>query len=86
MFRAHGDPSRLRLLARLAAGEIRMTELVELEDSKITTISSRPPPDLLHEARLVRRRRKAKRIYYSLSDGHVLHLVESAMEHAAKKQ
>jgi ArsR family transcriptional regulator, lead/cadmium/zinc/bismuth-responsive transcriptional repressor len=84
MFRALGDPSRLRLLARLAAGEICVTELAELEDEKMTTISGRL--QILHEARLVRRRREAKHIYYSLSDSHVLHLVESAMEHAAEKQ
>jgi ArsR family transcriptional regulator, lead/cadmium/zinc/bismuth-responsive transcriptional repressor len=84
MFRALGDPSRLRLLARLAAGEICVTELVELEDEKMTTISGRL--QMLHEVRLVKRRRAAKHIYYSLSDSHVLRLVESAMKHAAERQ
>lgn len=84
MFRALGDPSRLRLLARLAAGEICVTELAELEDEKMTTISGRL--QMLHEVRLVKRRREAKHIYYSLSDSHVLRLVKSAMEHAAEKQ
>jgi DNA-binding transcriptional ArsR family regulator len=61
-----------------------VTELAELEDNKMTTISGRL--QMLHGASLVRRRRKAKHIYYSLSDSHVLHLVESTMEHAAEKQ
>jgi hypothetical protein len=32
------------------------------------------------------KRREAKHIYYSLSDTHLLRLVESAMEHAPAKQ
>jgi DNA-binding transcriptional ArsR family regulator len=84
MFRALGDPARLRLLARLAGGEICVTELADLEDEKLTTISARL--QTLHEARLVKRRRQAKHVYYALLDTHVLHLVQSAMEHAAEKQ
>lgn len=83
MFRALGDPSRLRLLARLAGSEICVTELADLENEKLTTISARL--QTLHEARLVKRRREAKHVYYALLDTHVLHLVQSAMEHAAEK-
>jgi DNA-binding transcriptional ArsR family regulator len=84
MFRALGDPSRLRLLTRLAAGEVCVTELAELEDEKMTTVSARL--QVLHEVRLVKRRREAKHVYYALSDTHVLRLVQSAMEHAAEEQ
>jgi ArsR family transcriptional regulator, lead/cadmium/zinc/bismuth-responsive transcriptional repressor len=34
----------------------------------------------------VRRRREAKHIFYTLSDQHVLHLMQSAIEHAAEGQ
>jgi ArsR family transcriptional regulator, lead/cadmium/zinc/bismuth-responsive transcriptional repressor len=84
MFRALGDPARLRLLSRLAGGEVCVTELAELEDEKLSTVSARLKT--LHDVRLVKRRREAKHIYYSLSDAHVLRLVESAMEHAAERQ
>ena len=83
MFRALGDPARLRLLARLAGGEICVTELAELEDEKLTTVSARL--HTLHEVRLVKRRRAAKHVYYALSDTHVLQLVQSAIDHAAEK-
>ncbi|MGH9548930.1 MAG: ArsR/SmtB family transcription factor, partial [Terriglobales bacterium] len=83
MFRALGDPSRLRLLARLASGEACVTELADLEDEKLTTVSARL--QTLHEVRLVKRRREAKHVYYALSDTHVLRLVQSAIEHAAEK-
>jgi DNA-binding transcriptional ArsR family regulator len=60
MFRALGDPARLRLLARLAGREVCVTELADLEDEKLTTVSARLRT--LYEARLVKRRREAKHI------------------------
>jgi len=83
MFRALGDPARLRLLARLADGEACVTELADLEGENLTTVSARL--QTLHEVRLVKRRREAKHVYYALSDTHVLRLVRSAIEHAAER-
>jgi DNA-binding transcriptional ArsR family regulator len=83
MFRALGDPARLRLLAHLAGGEVCVSELAELEDENLTTVSARLKT--LHAVRLVKRRREAKHIYYALSDDHVLQLVESTIEHAAER-
>ena len=83
MFRALGDPARLRLLARLGSGEACVTELADLEDEKLTTVSARL--QTLREVRLVKRRREAKHVYYALSDTHVLQLVRSAIAHAAEK-
>ena len=83
MFRALGDPARLRLLAHLAGGEVCVSELAELEDDNLTTVSARLKT--LYAVRLVKRRREAKHIYYALSDDHVLQLVESAIEHAAER-
>ena len=84
MFRALGEPSRLRLLARLADGEVCVSELAELEDEKITTVSARLKT--LHAVRLVKRRREAKHVYYALWDDHVLKLVNGAVEHAAERK
>jgi ArsR family transcriptional regulator, lead/cadmium/zinc/bismuth-responsive transcriptional repressor len=39
MFQALGDPERLRLLVRLAAGEACVSELAEDAGEKITCIS-----------------------------------------------
>jgi ArsR family transcriptional regulator, lead/cadmium/zinc/bismuth-responsive transcriptional repressor len=84
MFQALGDPARLRLLTRLSNGEACVTELADIEGEKLTTVSARLKT--LRDVRLVKRRREVKHIYYSLSDIHVLRLVESAMEHAAERQ
>jgi ArsR family transcriptional regulator, lead/cadmium/zinc/bismuth-responsive transcriptional repressor len=84
MFQALGDSARLRLLTTLSSGEACVTELADVEGEKLTTISARLKT--LHDVRLIKRRREAKHIYYSLSDTHVLRLVESAMDHAAERR
>jgi DNA-binding transcriptional ArsR family regulator len=40
----------------------------------------------LYAVRLVKRRREAKHIFYGLTDARVLHLVQSAIDHAAETQ
>jgi ArsR family transcriptional regulator len=82
LFRAIGDPERLRLLLRLATGEACVSEIAEEEDDKITTVSARLRT--LHAARLVKRRREAKHVFYALADDHVLRLIHNAIDHAAE--
>jgi DNA-binding transcriptional ArsR family regulator len=84
MFRALGDPERLRLLLRLAEHEACVSELAEDEGEKITTVSARLKT--LSVVRLVRRRREAKHIFYALADEHVLPLVRNAIDHAAESR
>jgi ArsR family transcriptional regulator len=82
MFRALGDPERLRLLVRLAEGEACVSELAEHEGEKITTVSARLKT--LYAVRLVKRRREARHVFYALADEHVLPLVHNAIDHAAE--
>jgi ArsR family transcriptional regulator, lead/cadmium/zinc/bismuth-responsive transcriptional repressor len=84
MFRALGDPSRLRLLARISQGEVCVSELADLEDEKLSTVSARL--QMLYAVRLVKRRREAKHIFYAIADDHVLQLVQSALGHAAERR
>ena len=83
MFRALADPLRLRLLARLAAGEACVGDLAALESEKLTTISARLKA--LYGARLLRRRRDAKHVFYALADEHIVLLVRSAIDHAMER-
>jgi ArsR family transcriptional regulator, lead/cadmium/zinc/bismuth-responsive transcriptional repressor len=82
MFAALGDPERLRLLVRLAAGEACVSELAEDEGEKITTVSARLKT--LFAVRLVRRRREAKHVFYALADEHLLPMLRNAIDHAAE--
>jgi len=80
IFRAVGDPARLRLLERLAGGEQCVTELAEAAGTGLSTVSQQLK--LLRSEHIVTRRRAGKHIYYALADRHILDLVESAIAHA----
>jgi ArsR family transcriptional regulator len=66
------------LLERLRQGDWCVTELVEAEKEKFSTISQRLR--LLRGEGLVRRRRQGKHIYYSLSDRHMADLIRNALD------
>jgi DNA-binding transcriptional ArsR family regulator len=81
LFRAVGDPARLRLLERLAvAGEHCVSELAEATGEGMSTISQRLR--LLRSEELVRRRRDGRHVYYGLADDHVTALILAGLEYA----
>jgi ArsR family transcriptional regulator len=82
LFRAMGDPPRLRLLALLAQGEACVTELAEAENEGLSTISQRLR--VLRAEDIVVRRRAGKHINYALSDQHVVDLIFNALAHASE--
>ena len=82
MFRALGDPQRLRVLIRLAQGELNVGQLAELEKERITTMSARLK--VLLTARLLKRRRVGQTIIYTLADTHGLNLMDNAVAHACE--
>lgn len=82
LFRAAGDPARLRLLHQLEGGEQCVTALAEATDTKLSTLSQQLR--VLHAERMVKRRRSGKHILYSLADDHVSELVRAALDHASE--
>jgi len=80
LFRAIGDPPRLKLLAVLAHGEACVSELAG--DEQLSTVSQRLR--VLRAEDIVSRRREGKHIYYALADQHIATLVENALAHAAE--
>jgi ArsR family transcriptional regulator, lead/cadmium/zinc/bismuth-responsive transcriptional repressor len=83
LFRAIGEPSRLRLLSRLAQGEMCVTELAASERESLSTISQRLR--VLRSENLIVRRRRGKHINYALADQHVMDLVFNALAHATER-
>jgi DNA-binding transcriptional ArsR family regulator len=83
LFRAIGDPSRLRILSRLAQGEMCVTELAVCEQESLPTISQRLR--ILRAENLITRRRRGKHINYALADHHVMDLVFNALAHATER-
>jgi len=82
MCQALSDPARLRLLIWLNDRERCVSELMELEQAKLGSISARL--QTLHNVQLVKRRREAKHVFYSLADAHVRDLVSNILNHAAE--
>lgn len=82
MFSALAEVARLRILVLLSKGALSVSAIAAAENEKLTTISARLK--LLNSARLVERERKGKTILYRLSDNHVLHLIQNAIEHACE--
>ena len=80
LFRAAGEPQRLRLLAMLAQGERCVSELAEAAAASMSTVSQRLR--VLRGEGLVSRRRAGKHAYYRLADDHVAELIASALAHA----
>ena len=80
IFRALGDPARLRLLEYLTHGECCVSELVEAFGEKFSTISQRLR--LLRAERLIVRRREGTHLFYALADQHVIDLIQNALAHA----
>src|SRR5689334_24926894 len=83
LFRAIGEPSRLRLLSRLAQGEMCVTELAASERESLSTISQRLR--VLRSENIILRRRRGKHINYALADQHVMDLVFNALAHATER-
>jgi ArsR family transcriptional regulator len=82
LFRAIGDPARLRLLAYLSGGEACVTEIARLTGEQISTVSQRLR--VLRSENLVSRRRSGKHINYTLADRHIAELVGNALEHVSE--
>ncbi|XZE52970.1 ArsR/SmtB family transcription factor [Planctomycetaceae bacterium SH139] len=80
IFRALGDPRRLRMLDLLKRSEYCVSDLSQLLDEPMPAISQRLR--LLKSERIVRSRRVGKRVYYALADEHISQLVSNALLHA----
>ncbi|MFO0559955.1 MAG: helix-turn-helix domain-containing protein [Polyangiales bacterium] len=82
LFRAAGEPSRLRLLELLSQGELCVTEVAAITGEELSTISQRLR--VLRAEHLVTRRRDGKHIFYALADEHVAALLSAVLAHASE--
>jgi ArsR family transcriptional regulator, lead/cadmium/zinc/bismuth-responsive transcriptional repressor len=81
-FKAMGDPTRLRILHVLQAGELCVRDLGETLGMSVSAVSHQLA--VLKGARLVRHRRDGKIVYYSLSDSHVSVVLDAMSSHLAE--
>ncbi|MBY0506753.1 MAG: metalloregulator ArsR/SmtB family transcription factor [Bryobacteraceae bacterium] len=82
IFKALGDPPRLRLLTALAQGELCVSDIAGLDSDGLSTVSQRLR--VLLAADLVSRRRDGQHILYGLADAHIAELISNALAHASE--
>ena len=82
IFRALGEPSRIRILSALLAEELCVCDLGALLNLSASAVSHQLR--LLRTTGLVRYRREGKIAYYRLDDGHVARLLSESLGHAGE--
>ncbi len=83
-FRALGDPTRVRILDALAAGELCVCDIASLVG--ISESAASHQLRLLRGLRLVRPRRAGRQVYYAVDDHHILELLNQARTHVEEAQ
>ena len=83
IFRALGDPQRLRMLMLLEADERCVSEICTMLGEPMPAISQRLR--LLKSERIVRSRREGKHVFYALADEHISRLVTNGVMHAMEE-
>ena len=78
-FRMLGDPTRLKVVQALSAGELCVCDLAAMLGVGRTAVSNHLR--LLRGMRLVKYRREGKLAYYSLADDHIEALLRGCREH-----
>src|SRR6478752_163186 len=78
-FRALGDPTRVRILDALSAGELCVCDIASLVS--ISESAASHQLRLLRGMRLVRPRRAGRLVYYAVDDQHILELLRQASTH-----
>ena len=79
VFRVLGDPTRVRLVAALAGGELTVGALAR--DVGMTESAVSHQLRVLKGARMVKGRPDGRQVFYALDDMHVLTLFRQALTH-----
>lgn len=82
-FKVLSDPTRIRILALLAHGELCVSCIAEALEMTHSAISHQLR--LLRAANLVKFTKEGKEVIYSLDDEHVLSLFDQALDHVKHK-
>jgi DNA-binding transcriptional ArsR family regulator len=79
LFKALGDPTRLKIITALKGGEMCVCDIAALLSLSESAVSHQLRR--LRELALVRPRREGQVLYYALDDHHVEDLVQTALDH-----
>ena len=82
-FRILGDPTRIRILDALSAGERCVCDIARLAGISESAVSHQLR--LLRSMRLVKSRRSGRLVIYALDDHHIIELLRQAHTHVQEK-
>ena len=82
-FKVLTDPTRLKILYTLGAGELCVFDLSVSTGASVSSVSHHLAA--LKRVRLVKGRREGRIIYYSLDDDHVKSIIRYARDHLKEK-
>src|SRR5829696_6221634 len=78
-FNVLGDPTRIRILDALSAGELCVCDIATVAGISESAVSHQLR--LLRGMRLVRPRRAGRQVFYSVDDQHIVQLMRVAITH-----
>ena len=82
IFRALGDPTRLKIVMALTDGEMCVCDIAAFLGMSESAVSHQLRR--LYDTSLVKKRREGQCLYYSLDDIHVSDLLKTVMVHATE--
>lgn len=82
LYKIFGDPTRIRILYTLSAGELCVCDIAAVLNMTQSAISHQLR--ILKGSQLVKFRREGKTVYYSLADSHVATILKQGLEHVCE--
>lgn len=79
LFKIFGDTTRIKILYALRESEMCVSAIAELLNMNQSAVSHQLK--ILKQSKLVKFRRDGKTVFYSLSDAHVLTIIDQGMDH-----
>lgn len=78
-FKVISEPSRLKILLCLAQGELCVEHITEAVSGNQSAVSHQLK--ILRDAKVIKSRRNGQNVLYSISDWHILTMINVAKEH-----
>lgn len=80
LLKGFADPTRLKILSLLRAGEVCVHQLVEVLEMTQSAVSHQLRT--LRAARLVGFKKRGRHVYYRLADDHVREMLDNVLSHS----
>lgn len=79
MFKVFGDVTRTKILSALFEAELCVCDISRIVGMSVSAVSHQLR--ILRQTKIVKGCRRGKEVYYSLDDGHIAEIYQTALEH-----